>query len=80
VKKQTIAALVLLLLIPVVSMLGGLLFSLINPEIAAGHANYARNYHLLSLLKTMSLLASGVVVVFLWLLVCFLVIRSKGRS
>ena len=79
-KKQTVVALVLLLLIPVVSMAGGLLFSLINPEIAAGHSNYARNYHLLSLVKNMSLVASGAVVVILWLTACFLVIRSKERS
>lgn len=79
-KKQTVVALVLLLLIPVVSMVGGLLFSLINPEIAAGHSNYARNYHLLSLVKSMSLAASAAVVVILWLIACFLVIRSKERS
>src|SRR5437762_2520317 len=79
-KKQTVLALVLLLLIPLVSMLGGLLFSLINPEIAAGHLNYARNYHFLSLVKNISLLASGAVVAILWLLLCFLVIRSKERS
>ena len=79
-KKQTVVALVLLLLIPVVSMLGGFLFSMINPEIAAGHANYVRNYHLLSLVKNMAFLASGAVVVILWLLICFLVIRSKERS
>ena len=79
-KKQTVAALVLLLLIPVVSILGGLLFSLINPEIAAGHANYVRNYHLLNFVKILSFLASGAVVGILWLLVCFLVIRSKERS
>lgn len=79
-KKQTVVALVLMLLIPVVSMLGGLLFSLINPEIAAGHSNYARNYHLLSLVKNMSLVASGAVVVILWLTACLLVIRSKERS
>jgi hypothetical protein len=79
-KKQTVVALVLLLLIPMVSMLGGLLFSLINPEIAAGHSNYVRNYHFLSLVKNMSLLASGAVVAILWLLLCFLVIRSKERS
>lgn len=79
-KKQTVVALVLLLLILVVSMAGGLLFSLINPEIAAGHSNYARNYHLLSLVKNMSLVASGAVVVILWLTACFLVIRSKERS
>jgi len=79
-KKQMVVALVLLLLISVVWMLGGLLFSLINPEIAAGHPNYARNYHLLSLVKIMSMLASTAVVGILWLLACFLVIRSKERS
>ena len=79
-KKQTVVALVLLLLIPLVLKLGGLLFSLINPEIAAGHSNYARNYQFLSLVKHMSFLASVAVVAILWLLVCFLVIRSKKRS
>jgi len=80
VKKQTVVVLLLLLLLPMVSMLGGLLFSLINPESAAGHPNYVRNYHLLNLAKNMSFLASGAIVVILWLLVCFLVIRSKERS
>jgi hypothetical protein len=47
-KKQKVVALVLLLLIPVVLMLGGWLFSLINPESAAGHPNYVRNFHFLS--------------------------------
>jgi hypothetical protein len=79
-KKQTVVALILLLLIPVVLILGGMLFSLINPEIAAGHPNYARNYHLLNLLKIASLFASFAVVVILWLAACFLVIRSKQRS
>lgn len=79
-KKQSVVALLLLLLIPAVVMLGGLLFSMINPEIAAGHANYARNFHLLSLLRIALFIGSGIVAVFLWLLVCFLVIRSKQRS
>jgi len=79
-KKQTVVALVLLLLIPVLSMLGGLLFSMINPEIAAGHANYARNYHLLSLVRIMTMWGSGALVAMLWLLAFFLVIRSKERS
>jgi len=79
-KKQMIAALVLLLLIPVVLMLGGFLFSLINPEIAAGHPNYVRNYHILHLVKLASLWGTAVVVAIMWLLVCFLVIRSKERS
>ena len=69
-KKQMVVALVLLLLIPVVSMLGGFLFSMINPEIAAGHANYVRNYHLLSLVKIMTMWGSGALVTMMWLLVC----------
>ena len=79
-KKQTVVAFILLLLIPVVLMLGGLLFSLVNPEIAAGHPNYARNFQLLSLAKNMTVWAAAAVVAVLWLLACFLVIRSKERS
>src|SRR5207249_11901108 len=79
-KKQSVVALVLLLLIPLVSVLGGMLFNLINPETAAGHPNYVHNYHRLSLLKSMSFWASVAVVAVLWLLVCLLVIRSKKRS
>jgi len=57
-----------------------MLFNLINPEIAAGHPNYVRNYHLLTLLKSMSVWASAAGAAVLWLLVCLLVIRSKKRS
>ena len=80
IKKQSLAALVLLLLIPLVLRLGGTLFSLINPESAAGHPNYVQNYHRLSLLKHIFLWGSGALVAVLWLLVCLLVIRSKQRS
>ena len=80
IKKQSGVALVLLLLIPLVLMLGGMLFSLINPEVAAGHSNYARNFHLLSLLKNLCFFASVAVAAVLWILACLLVIRSKKRS
>jgi len=80
IKKQSIMALVLFLLIPFVLKLEGVLFSLINPESAAGHPNYAQNYHRLSQLKLMVLWGSEAAVLVLWLLVCFLVIRSKKRS
>jgi len=79
-KRQQVVALFLLLLIPVVLMLGGFLFSIINPEIAAGHANYAMNFHLLSRLRIALFFGSGVVALILWLLAFFLVIRSKERS
>lgn len=80
IKKQSVVALVLLLLIPLVLALGGALFSLINPEIAAGHPNYVRNFQLLNLLKKIVMWATAAGVVVLWLLVCFQVIRAKKRS
>ena len=79
-KKQSVVALVLLLLIPLVLSLGGMLFSLINPEIAAGHQNYVRNYHLLNMLKLACLWTSFAIVGVLWVLVFLIVIRSKQRS
>ncbi|MGC1462125.1 MAG: hypothetical protein WA802_07990 [Terracidiphilus sp.] len=73
-------ALLLFLTIPAVMMLGGTLFSLINPEWAAGYPNYVHNYHLLNLLKIGTFWASVAVSAVLWMLVCVLVIRSKKRS
>jgi hypothetical protein len=79
-KKQLLLAFLLLLLIPVVTLGGGALSNLINPEVAAGHPNYARNWHLLSSLKTAVLLGSLAMVVALYFLGSFLVIRSKNQS
>jgi len=79
-KKQMVVALVLVLLIPVVMLLGGLVSNHINPEAAAGHANYGRNFHILSMVKNLVLLAAAALAGLLWLAACFLVIRSKDRS
>jgi len=79
-KKQWVLAVLLLLMMPLVLMTGGVFFSLINPEIAAGHPDYVRNYHLLNSLRLMCVWGSFAVVGVLWLMVCFLVIRSKKRS
>ena len=80
IKKESILALALFLAIPVVVTTGAMLFSFINPEIAAGHPNYVRNYHLLHLLKLSFLWGSFAIAALLWLVVCLLVIRSKQRS
>ena len=80
IKRQMVVALVLLLLIPPVLMMGGMLFSLVNPEIAAGHPNYVRNYHLLTLLKGAFFWASVAGAAVLWMLACLQLIRSKNRS
>jgi hypothetical protein len=79
-KKQVAVALVLVLLIPVVMMVGGLLFSLINPESAAGQPDYVRNFQLLTLVRNAAFFGAGGVAVILWLVACFLVIQSKERS
>jgi hypothetical protein len=80
IKKQTLFALVLLLLIPAVTLGAGILFSLINPEIAAGHPNYTHNWHLLYSLKMGVMYGSFLVILALYLFGCFLVIRSKQQS
>ena len=80
IKKQLLLALLLLLLIPVVMLGGGFLFSLINPEIAAGHPNYVRNWHLLSQFKSLIIFGMFATVVILYLSGSFLVIRSKKQS
>lgn len=80
IKKQYIVALGLLLAIPVVMMMGGALFSVINPEIAAHTSNYVFYWHLLNGLKIGIFWGMLAVVFVLWLLVCFQVIRAKNRS
>ena len=80
IKKQMLLALLLLLLIPAVMLGGGLLFSLINPEIAAGHPNYVRNWHLLNQVKSLIMFGMFAAVLALYPAGSFLVIRSKRQS
>src|SRR6478609_8472100 len=80
IKKQLLVALLLLFLIPAVLLGAGFLSGLINPEVAAGHPNYVRNWHLLSSLKTAVILASLAIAVALYFLGSYLVIRSKSQS
>lgn len=80
IKKQLLVALLLLLLIPAVTVGGGILSSLINPEIAAGHPNYVRNWRLLNDLKRLVFFGSLAIAAALYLLGCLLVIRSKKQS
>lgn len=79
-KKEWFLAVVLLLLIPLVLMVGGALFSFINPEIAAGHSNYVQNWRLLNMLKMGVIWGTAAAVLVLWVLVCQQVIRAKRQS
>ena len=80
IKKEWVIAVVLLLLIPVVLMVGGALFSLINPEIAVHTSNYFFYWHLLNGLKIGIFWGMLAVVLLLWVLVCLHVIRAKKQS
>jgi hypothetical protein len=79
-KRPYALAIVSFLMIPAVTVLAGMLINSINPEIAAGHANYERNYRLLSLAQNLSMLAVLLVVMALWFLTCFFLVKSKKRS
>ncbi len=79
-KKTYILATASFLLIPAVVVGGGFVFDAINPEIAAGHPDYVRNYRLLDLAKKLSMLAALLIVAGLWFLTCFFLVKSKRRS
>ncbi len=69
-----------LLLIPVTILLTGSVFSFINPEIAAGHPNYVRNYQILNLAKTLTLWTGIFISMALWFLTCFFLLKSREQS
>ncbi len=79
-KRPYVLAIVSFLMIPAVTVLAGLLINSIDPEIAARTSNYERNYRLLSLAKTLSVLAVLLVIMGLWFLTCFFLVKSKKRS
>lgn len=79
-KRHHLQALACYLAIPVVLIAGGLLFSLIDPELARGHDNYERNYRLLELVRSGALLAVLGLQFGLWGATCFLVLKSRQQS
>ena len=79
-KRPYVLAIVSFLTIPAVTVLAGILINSIDPEIALHTSNYERNYRLLNLAKTLSMLAVLLVIVGLWFLTCFFLVKSKKRS
>jgi hypothetical protein len=79
-KKYYLLGVASYLLIPAVVLLGGTIFSSINPEIAAGYPNYERNYRLLNLARNLSFFTAFLMNTLLWLLTCFFLLKSKERS
>ena len=79
-ERPYVLTIVSFLIIPAVSVLAAMSINSINPEIAAGHSSYERNYRLLSLAKNLSVLAVLLVIMGLWFLTCFFLVKSKKRS
>jgi len=79
-KKYYVLAIVSFLLIPAVAVSAAMVFNFINPEIAAGHSSYERNYRLLNMAKNLSMLAALLVNAGLWFLTCFFLVKSKKQA
>ena len=79
-RRYHLSAIVALLLIPVVTMLGTASAIAINPEIAAGHPDYVRNFGLLMLAKRFLMLSTVVADGGLWLSCGVFMLKAKGRS
>ncbi|MGH7742015.1 MAG: hypothetical protein ACRENS_08330 [Candidatus Eiseniibacteriota bacterium] len=80
VKKPYVLAVVSFLLIPVAVILGMALTVAINPEIAAGHPDYVRNFELLNTLKRGSFFATLLMAMVLWFLTGVFLLKAKQRS
>ena len=79
-KKYYLLAILAFLLIPVATILGARLFELINPDIALHYPNYVRNSRILDVARHVVLFSSFAVVVTLWFLTCFFLVKSKCQS
>jgi hypothetical protein len=79
IRKYYCRSILALLLIPVVVILTALIFEAIDPELARGHADYARNYALLDHARRVALLAGPVLAGVLWLLSGLWLLRAKSR-
>jgi hypothetical protein len=62
-------------------MLGGMALSrLIDPEMARATSDYARNFRLLQMAAAGAVMAVAGLVVALWLVTCYLVLKARQRS
>jgi len=67
-------------LMPVVLIAGVAVHGMIDPEMAARHANYERNYRLLEALRAAVLSGTFLAVLSLWFAMCLLLLKAKRRS
>lgn len=78
--RRYLLAIFCYLAIPAAMIAGAGLASLIDPEMARGHADYARDFHLLELAKTGVVAVAAGLMLVLWGATCYLVLKSRQRS
>ncbi len=79
-KMYSVLAIAAFLLIPVTTVLGGILFVIIDPDIALRHPNYVRNSTILTVLRHVAMFSTFGSIVVLWFLTCFFLVKSKLQS
>lgn len=79
-KRKYLLALACFLAIPAVLLAEGVVFRLLDPELARGFSHYTRNYRLIELARTGSTIAAGGVVLILWVATSYLVLKVRHRS
>src|SRR5262245_38654412 len=79
-KRQDVLALIYYLSVPIVLIAGVGVFRLIDPELARGRADYARDYEFLQMVRMGAVCAAAGLALVLWTACCYLVIKSRHRS
>ncbi len=79
IRKYYGRAIIALLLIPVVTVSAAAVDYVIDPEIARGHPNYARNFALLQHFRVGVVVAALILVIALWLLACLWLLQAKSQ-
>ena len=79
-KRDYTLAIACYIAIPIVVVAGGILFGLIDPELARGRVTYERDYRVLQLIQNAALLAATAAALLLGILCCYFVVKSRDRS
>jgi hypothetical protein len=79
-KPKYLLALAWFLAIPAVLLAEGIVFRLLDPELARGLSDYTRYYRLIDLARRGAMVAAGGVVLVLWVATSYVVLKAKQRS
>ena len=79
-KRQYLQALACFLAIPAVLMAEGIVFGLLDPEMARSFGDYTRYYRLIEMVRAGTMMGAAGIALALWILTCYLVLKARQRS